>query len=71
MMKDGRGFVVDVSDFYKKGKDEKWDDLVKAYYKFYKKTLYRFPVKVPNKVMDFVRHSYRFYKKTKKVTTNE
>jgi hypothetical protein len=65
MMKDGRGFVVDVSDFYKKGKDEKWDDLVKVYYKFYKKTLYRFPVKVPNKVMDFVRHSYRFYKKTK------
>ncbi|SFC50632.1 serine/threonine protein kinase [Bacillus sp. OV322] len=63
MMKHGRGYVVDISDFHKKGKDEKWNDLVKAYYKFYIKTLYRMPVKIPSIVLDFVRHSYRIYKK--------
>ncbi|PEL07682.1 serine/threonine protein kinase [Bacillus sp. AFS017336] len=67
MMKDGRGYVVDISDFYKKGKDDKWDDLVKAYYKLYKKTLYKVPIKVPLKLLDFTRHSYRFYKKFKRM----
>ncbi|MES9684455.1 serine/threonine protein kinase [Gottfriedia acidiceleris] len=66
MMKDGRGYVVDISDFYKKGKDEKWEDLVKAYYKLYKKTLYKVPIKIPLKFLDFTRHSYRFYKKLKR-----
>lgn len=66
MMKDGRGYVVDVSDFYKEGKDEKWEDFVKAYYKLYKKTLYKFPMKIPLKVLDFIRHAYRFYKKMRR-----
>ncbi|MGM0921343.1 MAG: serine/threonine protein kinase [Bacillota bacterium] len=65
MMKDGRGYVVDISDFYKEGQDEKWDDLVKAYYKIYKKTLYKIPVKIPYKFLDFVRYSYRTFKKIK------
>ncbi|TRZ39969.1 serine/threonine protein kinase [Niallia circulans] len=66
MMKDGRGFVVDVSDFYKQGKDEKWEDLVKAYNKLYKKTLYKYPVKIPFKALDVIRHTYRFYKKIRR-----
>lgn len=65
MMKDGKGFVVDVSDFYKEGKDQKWEDLVKAYYKIYIKTLYKYPLKVQPKLLDKVRHLYRFYKKVK------
>ncbi|WP_018664649.1 hypothetical protein [Heyndrickxia acidiproducens] len=65
MMKDGRGYVVDVSDFYKEGKDEKWDDFVKAYQKIYLKTLYKHPVKIPYKVLNFIRHAYRFYKNLK------
>ncbi|MCU9613072.1 serine/threonine protein kinase [Caldibacillus lycopersici] len=66
MMKNGKGYVVDVSDFYKEGKDEKWNDLVKAYYLFYKKTLYKYPIKVPLKILDFVRHSYRLYKRLRR-----
>ncbi len=66
MMKDGRGYVVDVSDFYKVGKDEKWNDLVKAYYGIYIKTLYKYPIKIPFIFLDLLRHSYRFYKKTKR-----
>lgn len=65
MMKDGKGYVVDISDFYKEGKDQKWDDLVKAYYKFYKKTLYKFPIRIPLKVLDLLRHSYRLYRALK------
>ncbi|GER71209.1 serine/threonine protein kinase [Weizmannia acidilactici] len=66
MMKDGKGYVVDVSDFYKKGKDDKWDDFVKAYYKIYLKTLYKFQLKIPYKVLDLIRHSYRLYKNIKR-----
>lgn len=66
MMKDGKGYVVDVSDFYKEGKDEKWNDLVRAYYKIYKKTLYKYPVKIPLKLLDFLRHVYRFYRGVKR-----
>lgn len=65
MMKDGKGYVVDVSDFYKEGKDEKWNDLVKAYYKIYKKTLYKYSVPIPLKLLDFIRHSYRLYRRIK------
>lgn len=65
MMKDGRGFVVDVSDFYKEGKDEKWEDLLKAYERIYKKLLYKYPLKIPFKALDFIRHAYRFYKTIK------
>lgn len=66
MMNDGRGYVVDVSDFLKQGKDEKWEDLVKAYYKIYLKTIYKYPVKIPFKALDVVRHSYRTYKKIRR-----
>ncbi|MCM3789529.1 serine/threonine protein kinase [Domibacillus indicus] len=61
MMNDGKGYIVDISDFYKEKEDEKWNDIVKAYYKFYRKTLYKFPVKIPLFVLDLVRHSYRIY----------
>jgi len=66
MMKDGRGYVVDVSDFYKNGKDEKWEDFVKAYHTLYKKTLYKLPVKIPFKALDVIRHAYRLYKKMRR-----
>ncbi len=41
VMKDGRGYVVDISDFYKEGYCSKWLDLKKAYKKVYKPFLYR------------------------------
>ncbi|RFU64648.1 serine/threonine protein kinase [Peribacillus saganii] len=65
MMKDGRGYVVDISDFYKEGSDKKWGDLVTAYYKVYKHTLYKFPIKIPFFILDLVRYGYRIYKSLK------
>ncbi|PLS16771.1 serine/threonine protein kinase [Bacillus sp. M6-12] len=66
MMKDGRGYVVDISDFYKEGIDKKWDDLETAYNKIYKHTLYLFPIKIPYFILDLVRYGYRKYKNVKK-----
>jgi hypothetical protein len=66
MMKDGKGYVVDVSDFYKTGEDTKWRDLVKAYYKIYIPFLYKHPVRVPYALLDVVRHAYRIYKRLRK-----
>jgi len=66
MMNGERGYVVDISDFYKEGYDSKWDDLVKAYYKIYRRTLYIYPIKIPYWVMDMVRKGYRKYKKLKR-----
>ncbi|WP_028400070.1 serine/threonine protein kinase [Ectobacillus panaciterrae] len=67
MMEDGKGYVVDVSDFYKKGEDSKWRDLVRAYYKIYLPFFYKYPIPVPYLLLDMVRHSYRFYKKLRKL----
>jgi len=66
IMKDGRGYIVDVSDFYKSGYDSKWDDLKKAYYWIYRPLLYKWHPPVPFMVVDGIRKGYRFYKKLKR-----
>jgi len=63
MMKDGRGYVVDVSDFYKQEYCSKWKDLKKAYYKIYLPFFYHFPIPVPYFVLNLVRKCYRKYKR--------
>ncbi|MFP3728924.1 serine/threonine protein kinase [Priestia filamentosa] len=62
MMYEGRGYVVDVSDFLKEEADTKWTDIAKAYYKIYMRTLYKHPIPVPNFVLNLIRRSYRKYK---------
>lgn len=66
VMNKGRGFIVDVSDFYKQGYCCKWDDLKKAYYKIYKPFLIKYHPPIPFFIMDRVRKGYRFYRKKKK-----
>ncbi|MCP8969188.1 serine/threonine protein kinase [Ectobacillus ponti] len=66
MMHEGRGYVVDVSDFYKEQEDRKWRDLVKAYRLIYKPFLYKYPIPVPYALLDFVRRAYRLYRKGRK-----
>lgn len=61
MMHDGRGLVVDVSDFLEQEPCHKWDHLKNAYYKYYRRTLSRFPVPVPLPVLNLIRKSYRLY----------
>lgn len=66
VMSDGRGYIVDVSDFYKQGKCRKWDDLKKAYYKIYLPFIYKFHPPIPFFIVNSVRKGYRLYRKITK-----
>jgi hypothetical protein len=66
VMSDGRGYIVDVSDFYKQGKCRKWDDLKKAYYKVYIPFIHKYHPPIPFSVVNSVRKGYRLYRKIKK-----
>ncbi|TDF94510.1 serine/threonine protein kinase [Paenibacillus piri] len=59
MLQDGRGVVVDVSDFLKQEPCRMWDDLKKAYDCFY------FPIvrkmKIPEWMLTAVRKGYRYF----------
>ncbi len=62
MVKDGRGLVVDISDFLKTDPCAMWDDLKKAYNRIYMPFLSKKPVPVPAWVMNGVRKGYRLIK---------
>jgi hypothetical protein len=66
VMSHGRGYIVDVSDFYKQGKCRKWDDLKKAYYKIYLPLIYKYHPPIPFFIVNSVRRGYRLYRKIKK-----
>lgn len=61
MMKDGRGIVVDVSDFLRKEPCSMWNDLKKAYDLLYIPPLRRVPI--PEFILNAVRIGYRMWKK--------
>jgi hypothetical protein len=63
MMYEGRGLVVDVSDFLRKQPCRAWDDLKKAYYLIYLPFLSWLPLKIPYFILDFVRQSYRLFRR--------
>jgi hypothetical protein len=65
VMKNGRGFVVDISDFYKEGICSKWNDLKTAYKIVYQPFLYRSHPQVPIFFLEAVRKGYRKYKRIK------
>lgn len=66
VMFEGRGYIVDVSDFYKQGYCRKWDDLKKAYYKIYQPYLYKYHPPIPFLFVNGVRKGYRLYRRMKK-----
>jgi hypothetical protein len=59
MMYQGRGLVVDVSDFLHEETCSKWKNLKRAYYWLYLPLLYPLRLRIPYFVLDFVRKSYR------------
>ncbi|WP_223192792.1 serine/threonine protein kinase [Paenibacillus sedimenti] len=61
MLKDGRGLVVDVSDFLKEEYCSMWDDLKRAYDRFYFPWMRRIPF--PEVILHMVRRGYRKWKK--------
>jgi hypothetical protein len=66
VMNNGRGYIVDISDFYKDGYCGKWDDLKKAYSKIYKPFIGKYHPPIPFTVVDGIRKGYRVYKKLKR-----
>jgi hypothetical protein len=63
MMWQGRGKVVDVSDFLHLEPCSAWDDLKRAYYWIYRPLFSWLPWRVPHCVLDTVRTSYRHYRR--------
>lgn len=61
MMHEGRGFVVDISDFLHEEKCAKWDNLKRAYYWLYRPILSPLKLRIPYFLLDAVRKSYRFF----------
>ncbi len=59
MMYQGRGLVVDVSDFLHKEACSKWNNLKRAYYWLYRPFFSPIKLRVPYFVLDAVRISYR------------
>ncbi|MEM7726921.1 MAG: serine/threonine-protein kinase [Cyanobacteria bacterium P01_A01_bin.45] len=71
MMHEGKGLVVDISDFLDQETCYKWENLKKAYYWLYLPIFYPTRLKVPYFMLDGVRKSYRmlgsFGRKNKQV----
>ncbi len=63
MMWQGRGQVVDVSDFLHRQPCSAWDDLKRAYYWIYRPLFSWLPWGVPHCILDTVRTSYRHYRR--------
>jgi hypothetical protein len=63
MMGDGRGLVVDVSDFLEEEDCSRWEDLKAAYYRIYRPVFLRMRVRVPYWTLDLVRAGYRAFRR--------
>ena len=63
MVQDGRGLVVDVSDFLEQEDCSKWRDLKAAYYRFYRPLFMPLRLRVPYFVLDLVRAGYRLFRR--------
>ncbi|MFG6095787.1 serine/threonine protein kinase [Leptothoe sp. ISB3NOV94-8A] len=60
MIQQGRGLVVDISDFLRAGSGLAWDDLKTFYYWVYRPFLSPLRVRIPLALLDISRGVYRF-----------
>lgn len=65
MMYEGRGLVVDISDFLHQEPCSKWKNLKKAYYWLYLPLLYPLGLHIPYLVLEIIRKSYRLVSSVK------
>jgi hypothetical protein len=63
MMHEGRGLVVDISDFLQEETCSKWNDLKKAYYWLYRPILCPLRLRIPYLLLDIVRKGYRLMRR--------
>jgi hypothetical protein len=66
LMNQGRGYLIDVSDYLKNIPDRKWKDLRKAYYRIYLPFLKERGWKIPLWLMNAVRKGYRLFQKIRR-----
>jgi hypothetical protein len=59
MMHQGKGLVVDISDFLHQESCSKWNNLKKAYYCLYLPVFYPLRLRVPYFALDMIRKCYR------------
>ncbi|MBE9223030.1 serine/threonine protein kinase [Cyanobacterium stanieri LEGE 03274] len=59
MMFNGRGFVIDISDFLEQEVCSKWNDLKRAYYIIYRPIIAPLRLRFSYSVLDIVRKCYR------------
>ncbi|NEQ51512.1 MAG: serine/threonine protein kinase [Leptolyngbya sp. SIO3F4] len=59
MMQEGRGLVVDISDFLREGSGSAWNDLKKFYYWIYRPFLSPLRLRIPLSLLDISRGVYR------------
>jgi hypothetical protein len=60
MMKDGRGLMVDISDFLRRDPCSRWNDLKRGYYWIYRPLVLRLGLPVSGRMLDWVRRTHRF-----------
>jgi hypothetical protein len=63
MVQEGRGLVVDISDFLKAGSCSTWDDLKKAYYWLYCPLIAPLRLRIPYSLLNGVRVVYRLFRR--------
>ncbi|WP_051279011.1 hypothetical protein [Chitinilyticum aquatile] len=63
MQHEGRGYIVDISDFYKTGPCQRWSDFRKVYDYLYAPLLLDDPVPLPLWLMNGLRRCYRKLRK--------
>jgi hypothetical protein len=63
MLHQGRGLVVDISDFLDQEPCRSWQDLRWAYHTLYRPLIAPLGLRVPGGILDVVRRSYRLYRR--------
>jgi hypothetical protein len=65
MVQDGRGLIVDISDFLKDEDCSMWEDFKKAYYHLYRPVASRWMFPIPRPILEIVRKGYRLWRRLK------
>jgi len=63
MMCEGRGLVVDISDFLKPEPCTAWEDVKWAYYHLYRPILAPLHLRIPHAVLNLIRKIYRLFRR--------
>lgn len=69
MLRDGRGLIVDISDFLKDDDCSMWEDFKRLYYRLYWPVASRRVFPLPRPVLETVRRGYQLWRRWKEKTS--